>query len=277
VIYHNGAQVNLVYPYEAHRAANVGGTKEILRFACDTRLKHVQFVSTLAIFLSRTPNGKTTQLEDVDLDRIGVPYGGYAQSKWVAEKLLAEAGRRGIPVSIYRPGPISGHSQSGAWNTDDLISQMLGASLELGAVPDLDFVVDVVPVDYVSAAIVHLSQDNGSVGQAFNLCSSRQVNFQQIVELVAEMGYRLRRIPFSEWKSDLFELAMQEPAAGWQVFLPLISEVDVRLISSPRFDQRNTLAGLEGAGILNPPLSSELMRTYFEFFRDSGVIEHALD
>ena len=33
VIYHNGAMVNFVYPYKAHKASNVLGTQEILRLA----------------------------------------------------------------------------------------------------------------------------------------------------------------------------------------------------------------------------------------------------
>lgn len=37
---------------------------------------------------------------------------GYGQSKWVSEKLLMEAGRRGLRGHIVRPGYIVGDSQS---------------------------------------------------------------------------------------------------------------------------------------------------------------------
>lgn len=43
--------------------------------------------------------------------------GGYAQSKWVAEKLITEARKRGIPCNIYRPGYIGGNSVTGVWTT----------------------------------------------------------------------------------------------------------------------------------------------------------------
>ena len=52
VIYHNGAMVNFVYPYHAHKASNVLGTQEILRLASKKRLKPVHFVSTLSILYS---------------------------------------------------------------------------------------------------------------------------------------------------------------------------------------------------------------------------------
>lgn len=37
---------------------------------------------------------------------------GYGQSKWVAEKLLMEAAKRGLAVNIVRPGYVVGDSVS---------------------------------------------------------------------------------------------------------------------------------------------------------------------
>jgi L-aminoadipate-semialdehyde dehydrogenase len=37
---------------------------------------------------------------------------GYGQSKWVSEKLLLEAGRRGLRGHILRPGYVVGDSRS---------------------------------------------------------------------------------------------------------------------------------------------------------------------
>jgi len=45
-------------------------------------------------------------------------YLGYSQSKWVSERLVAIARDRGLPVCIYRPPLVSGHSQTGLWNTE---------------------------------------------------------------------------------------------------------------------------------------------------------------
>ena len=159
LIYHNGAMVNFVYPYRAHKASNVLGTQEVLRLASQTRLTPVHVVSTLSILYSGGINDGRVLHEDADLDQVGAPFGGYAQSKWVAEKLVMQAGARGIPVAIYRPGLVSGHSLTGAWNTDNLISSMTRACVLLGSVPNLDVTVNIVPVDFVSAAIIHLSKD----------------------------------------------------------------------------------------------------------------------
>ena len=52
VIYHNGAWVNALYPYERLRAANVLGTQEVIRLAALGHPKPLHYISTLAIFLS---------------------------------------------------------------------------------------------------------------------------------------------------------------------------------------------------------------------------------
>ena len=61
---------------------------------------------------------------------------GYAQTKVVAEALVREAGRRGLPVHIYRPALITGHSLTGAFNRDDLVSALVRGSIHMGVAPD---------------------------------------------------------------------------------------------------------------------------------------------
>lgn len=54
---------------------------------------------------------------------------GYGQSKWVAERMCVEAGSRGLPVSVLRPGNLSPSSKTGMWNKSDFIYMLLQASL----------------------------------------------------------------------------------------------------------------------------------------------------
>ena len=122
LIFHPGAVVNLIYPYSALKAPNVGGTREVLRLACRHGAKPVHHVSTNGIF----PPGNGLCEEDTDLDELAeAREDGYGRSKWVAEKLVREAAGRGLPVSIYRPGNVSGHSETGASNPRDLIGAVI--------------------------------------------------------------------------------------------------------------------------------------------------------
>ena len=177
VIYHSGAFVNWIFPYERLKATNVLGTEEILRLATRVRIKPVHYVSSLGVFPLFDPSGQVTVVrEDDTLDHGGSLHGGYLQSKWVADQLMMEARSRGLPISIYRPGLITGHSETGAWNTDDVMSRMLKSWIELQGVPEFAHdETDMTPVDYVSKAIVHLSGRRDATGKTFHIANHRRV------------------------------------------------------------------------------------------------------
>jgi len=50
--------------------------------------------------------------DDLDGANVGLKT-GYGQTKWVSEKLLFEAGRRGLRGHILRPGYVVGDSRTG--------------------------------------------------------------------------------------------------------------------------------------------------------------------
>jgi thioester reductase-like protein len=272
VIYHNGALVNFVYPYRAHKASNVLGTQEILRLASQVILKPVHFVSTLSILYSGGVNDGRIFREDADLDQVGAPFGGYAQSKWVAEKLVAQAGARGIPFAIYRPGLVSGHSLTGAWNNDNLISSMTRACVLLGCVPDLDVTVNIVPVDFVSAAIVQLSKNPENLGRTYHLDNPAPVHFSRLAGWLAAQGLQARRVSFDDWRAELFRQLPHMPSDGWEPYLPLIEEVEEKQVFMPEFDLSNTLARLEGSGIHCHPVDEQLFSTYLKYFLPRGFL-----
>ncbi len=108
VIYHNAAAINLVYSYSALKATNVLGTQEILRLASKIKVKPVHYISTLSV-LSSEGHAQVKKIQELhNFSHSQIPSGGYAQTKWVAEKLVSTAYNRGIPVSIYRLGTCIG-------------------------------------------------------------------------------------------------------------------------------------------------------------------------
>jgi thioester reductase-like protein len=111
-----------VYPYERLRSANVLGTLKAIEFACQGRPKQFIFVSSTSaidteyyIRLSESllQEGKGGVSEDDTLEgsRTGLKT-GYGQSKWVSEKLLFEAGKRGLCGYVVRPGYIVGDAET---------------------------------------------------------------------------------------------------------------------------------------------------------------------
>lgn len=272
-IYHNGALVNFVYSYQAHKTSNVSGTEEILRLATSFKLKPVHFVSTLSIFHTGQADHAEKFSESDDLNQNGIPFGGYAQSKWVAEHLLKIAESRGVPVTTYRLGLVSGSSLTGAWNTNDMISSLSQACFALGSIPELDVMVNIVPVDYVSAAIVYLSQQPQSIGKVFHIDNPHPCHFNELLDWLRARNLPFRLVPFKRWQSDLIERALRSDTSGWSAFVPLIEEVDEAQVFMPYFDQSNTLAQIEGSSVSCAPVGPELIGTYLAYFTRQGLLE----
>lgn len=83
-IYHCGASVHFLKPYEELRAPNVFGSIEIIKLACLANAR-INYISTLS-----TQDQSNTS--------------GYADTKRVAELLMEQARSRSLSVSIIRPG-----------------------------------------------------------------------------------------------------------------------------------------------------------------------------
>src|SRR5262249_9749503 len=151
-IYHCAAEVDWVSPYSQLRPVNVSGTVELLRLASTSRRKAFHFVSSLAVCYSTTGPREVYEWEEM-LPYLDGLHLGYARSKCVAETLVRRAAERGLPVTIYRPSLISGDTRSGLSNTDDIVSRVIKACIHMRCAPDLDWIVDYCPVDYVAHAI----------------------------------------------------------------------------------------------------------------------------
>lgn len=201
-IYHSAALLNYVFPYSALKAANVLGTQEVLRLACQVKVKPVHYVSSVAVFESTAYAGKVVKEQDEFNHWEGI-YLGYSQTKWVAEKLVKIARDRGLPVTIHRPPLISGDSKTGICNTHDFINLMTKGCLQMGYFPDVDYMLDMSPVDYVSKAIVYLSRQKESIGKAFNLQHPQPAALKMLVEWIRSFGYSVEMIPFEKWQSEL--------------------------------------------------------------------------
>jgi nucleoside-diphosphate-sugar epimerase len=152
-VYHCGARVNMVLPYARLRQDNVLGTREVLRFLSAGRGKRLHYASTLSVFVA-TDRDHGRLREADDLSETKTVYGGYAQTKWAAERLLRRADNRFGPVDYYRLGLITGDSKSGRTSGNDLLTMFLRGIVHIGGLPesaDGGLMFDVTPVDYAAA------------------------------------------------------------------------------------------------------------------------------
>lgn len=199
VIVHAAATVNLVYPYAALQKPNVGGTREILRLAALGGAT-VQYISTNGVLLPKP--GREGWPEDamLEVDEVTKLADGYGQTKWVAEQLVLEAGRRGMPIKIHRLGTISGHSETGAANAWDLLTALIVESIRIGHYPDVKgWRAEMTPVDFVSKAIVHLGNETESSQNIFHIGDPDPVDISQVFKDLESLGYPTKPIEFEKW------------------------------------------------------------------------------
>ena len=176
LILHNGALVNLLFSYAAHRAANVCGTAEVLRLAMVGRPASVHYVSTLSAVQAEAVR-RPDKLPERDPSAAIAPERGYSKSKWVAERYLAQARRRGAPVTVLRLGEVLPSVGQPRPNTRALTHLLLSAVHRLGVAPDVAIRSDYTPVDYAAARILAAVFDRSVWGRTLHVFHPDSVDF----------------------------------------------------------------------------------------------------
>jgi nucleoside-diphosphate-sugar epimerase len=140
-----------------------------------------------------------------------------------------------------------------------------------------------VPVDYVSQAIVQLSQRPDALGQTFHLANPYPLSFNQLLDEIRALGFPLKSIAYDQWQTQLCAIKSTDDNA----LTPLISlftesneqqsYLEISLLSSQLFDCSNALKYLGGTSVVCPQVSRELIKTYFTYFDRSGFISMSGD
>ena len=276
VIYHNGAAINLIYPYTALRAANVLGTQEILKLAAAHHTKPVHFISTLDVFQTAQLFSRNSITEQDALNpNVAIYFDGYTKSKWVSEQLIFEARSRGIPTAIYRPAMISGHSQTGAANQDDLMNRLIKGMIQLGCAPDFnELMINIAPVDYFSRGAIYLSRQPDTLGKSFNFANPQAIEMKRFVEILNELDYKVRLVCHQDWEDALAHhrktldsvvtvLTSKPMSTSW-------SYLERSSVGAYRVGCQNVIQGLQDVSIDCPPITSNLLEPCFQFLRQSG-------
>ena len=272
-IFHCGAVVKWTYPYAALKPANVDGTREILRLAVRRRIKPLHFISTVGVFSS--PDYPASSVMESDpLDGSGPLYVGYAQTKWVAEKLVSTARSRGLPVWIYRPNLCS-DSRTGVFNPHDHISLLLKGCVQSGLTPDLNLRVSGAPVDFAARAIVSLSRMPAAPDRAYHLVNPNDISWNEFCQWFASQGYPLKRVSFPDWRQGILKSVRTDPGNALMPLLPFVSEHGFDYAKLPRFDCTDTSEQLRAAGLSCPPTDDAILRTWLRYYQESGYLKGA--
>ena len=227
LVVHPAALVNHVLPYSQLFGPNVVGTAEVIRLALTSKLKPVNYVSTVAVAFS--DDGVVG--EDVDIRtasavrKIDDSYAnGYANSKWAGEVLMREAHDLcGLPGAVFRCDMILAHRRyAGQLNVSDLFTRLMLSLVATGIAPrtfhEFDGQrhgarphYDGLPVDFVAEAIATLGADATDGWHSYNVVNPHDdgISLDQFVDWLIAAGNPIRRIDdYGEWLTS-FEAAMR--------------------------------------------------------------------
>ncbi|MBM3273631.1 MAG: thioester reductase domain-containing protein [Candidatus Sericytochromatia bacterium] len=195
-IVHNGAVVHYLFDYPRMRDANVGGTQEVVRLAMSHRPKALNHISTTFVFGWSV---KETLLEsdtNVDLDLLDF---GYSQSKWVSERVVQDAMRRGLAARIFRPALIA-PSVGGAGHNFDISIRLLAFMLNNRLGTTAQNQVSFSPADLAADNIVAISRIPESVGGTFHVTRDEYASMSDVLAIFGELtGQKFTNYPLQEF------------------------------------------------------------------------------
>lgn len=264
------------------RAANVGGTREIVRLAGHSRGIPVHYLSTLAVLAGFGPAGVKEVTERMPLaypERLAV---GYVESKWVAEQLLHNAAAAGLPVTVLRTNDVTGDLTTGVMNTGTEICALIKYMADSGSCPDVRLLLDFVPADRFSQAVARIAAHAPANGEVYHITSPRPAVLSDLAARLRARGYPVDEVPYDIWVQDLVRFAAGHPTHPMTPFVPLfvdrspgtelsISEMYFRP-TFPLFDRANTEQALGGSGIDLPAVDDGLLDHYLEQLTAEGFL-----
>lgn len=305
VVLRSFGKVHWVYPYEKLRPANVLATITALELVATGKPKGMVFVSSTSAIDTDHYVRLSDSLADSHRNFRGVPESdnlegarsslksGYGQSKWVSEKLLMEAGQRGLCGHIVRPGYVVGDSKmAGTYdhcyftyymtidvfavtNTDDFIWRMVKGCLQLGLIPDINNTINMVPVDHVAAcaafaAVAPLPDAPMSV---LHVTARPLPTFNNMLACLSMYGYAVEQCEYLVWRRRLEQHVME---AQDNALFPLLHFVLDDLPTStkaPELDDSNTHALLKlNNQVTSVTVSDDLMGLYLAWLVEAGFL-----
>ncbi len=227
LIVHPAALVNHVLPYVQLFVPNVVGTAEAIRLALTSKLKPLNYVSTIAVAFS----ADDVFCEDVDIRtaiavcKIDDTYAnGYANSKWAGEVLMREAHDLcGLPGAVFRCDMILAHSRyAGQLNVSDMFTRLMLSLVATGIAPRSFYEFDGqrhstrahydgLPVDFIAEAIATLGANATDGFHTYNVVNPHDdgISFDQFVVWLIDAVHAIQRIDdYGDWLTR-FETAMR--------------------------------------------------------------------
>ncbi len=220
-IIHCAASVRMNLPLDEARQTALYPVASVIELAkACANLRKVEFVSTVGVggrWRGPIPERWVTEPREF--------HNTYEATKAEAEDLVHKEVDGGFPATVHRPSMVVGDARSGAvihFQIFYFICEFLSGMRTFGLFPRLgEATLDIVPNDYVAAAIVAASRNVDTAGSIFHLCSgpARALRLVELRETVREI---FRRGGLMGWtpKIDFTRENFMRVMRGVATFLP---------------------------------------------------------
>ncbi len=245
---------------------NVGGTRNAIDLADAVGVGHLHHVSSVAVAGERRGLFREDHFDEGQ----ALP-SAYHRTKFLSEKLVREQAM--VPWRVYRPAIVVGHSQTGEMDKIDgpyyffkAIQKVRHALPEWVPLvgPELGYT-NIVPVDYVAAAIDHIAHQPDLDGQAFHLTNPVPMRVGESLNAFAkaahapQLALRIDRRLTDALPKGTLSMLMKLPQVR-DVRRTMLADVGIpeevveHMALKPQFDTRDTERALAGSGIEVPQL-----------------------
>jgi amino acid adenylation domain-containing protein/thioester reductase-like protein len=231
-VVHCAATVNMLANYEELKGVNVMGTRNMIDFCLTGAKKRLHVASTLSVFVSTDRNSGVAYESD-DLSTPTNIYGGYGQTKFVAEKMVQAVNPTYCDVFTYRFGLLCGDTKHGISAPKDFLGMFFRGAKTIGVLPyDTSdaMAVDVTPIDQASHIVADIIE-SGNPG-VYHIASEHPLNYNHLCMLMQREGVISDIVDYNQWlpKTDRFA-----ENADVQALRMALCRMDAMLFSQMRY------------------------------------------
>jgi NAD(P)-dependent dehydrogenase (short-subunit alcohol dehydrogenase family) len=274
-VYHLAAVYDLAADEESQVRANIDGTRNVVEFAKAIDAGHLHHVSSIAaagLYEGVFREDMFDEAENFDHP--------YFMTKHESEKIVRKESK--VPWTVYRPAFVVGDSVTGEMDKIDgpyyffkLIQRMRqllppwmpSVGLEGGRI-------NIVPVDFVVAALDHISHSKAAVnGACFHLVDPQGYRVGDVLDIFSKAAHAPKMNLFVN--AALLGFIPKSVKKGLMALAPVrrirnavmkdlgLPEDIFEFVNWPtRYDRRSTEAALKGSGIECPTLDDYAWRLW---------------
>lgn len=186
-LFHLAAIYDLAVAREVAQSVNVQGTLNVNQFAKSIpKLRRYHYVSTCYV-----AGRRSGLIHEDELKHTAGFRNYYEESKYLAE-LSVEATKSELPVTIHRPAVVVGDSQTGETAKYDGIYYLIHylrkwpGGLTLLNIGNREVRLNLVPIDFVIAAMVALAKDERAIGATVQIADPAPLTTEQLFDEIAK-------------------------------------------------------------------------------------------